>query len=69
MYFTFRGASIGQDEDGERVYKEIGAVTIAKDALSGFYDHTLLVGDHKIRVVETYDEILKKVSENDVRSD
>ena len=61
MYFTFRGASIGQDDSGSRVYNEIGAVTISKDALAGFYDHTLLVCDHKIRVVETYDEILKIV--------
>ena len=64
----FQGAS--RDELGQ--YSERGAIWINPARVSAIYDHTILLDGHKIRVMETADEIIKKLTwrnKDDVQSD
>jgi len=56
----FMGAAYAE-EDGEKVYRALNAVSVNPFNVSAFYDHTILLGGNKIRVMETYDEIKQKL--------
>lgn len=57
----FTGASVKQTDSGAKEYTPRGPIYIRLCSIVGFYDHTLLVGDHQIRVMESFEEIRKKV--------
>ena len=64
----FQGAS--RDELGQ--YSERGAIWINPARVSAIYDHTILLDGHKIRVMETEPDIIKKLTwrnKDDVQSD
>ena len=65
----FQGAS--RDDLGQ--YSERGAIWINPAQVSAIYDHTILLDGHKIRVMETEPEIIKKLmrrnNDDDVQSD
>ena len=62
VFVTFMGASIDIDDDGRITeYKPRGEIEINVGRINAFYDHTILTGGHKIRVMETREEILKKI--------
>ena len=60
----FEGAKIVyHDNPEEKDYEKRGKISLMKNQIVGFYDHTILLnGDHKIRVMETYEEIWEKLS-------
>lgn len=60
IFVEFMGARL-HEQDGERTYEPIGPITIAQDHLCAFYDHALMLGDMKIRVMENYEEIGNKL--------
>lgn len=57
----FMGADMKMADDGSRIYIPRGPIFILAEKIVGFYDHTVLVGDHKIRVMEDLELIRKKV--------
>ena len=65
-FVEFRGAAADVDEmTGKLDYTERGKVTVNLDNVGGYYDHTILLMGHKIRVMETYDEIRKEVAKHE----
>ena len=62
MFVRFMGAATDIDDDGRIVeYTPRGEVVINVMQIGAVYDHTLLIMGHKIRVMETMDEIMKKL--------
>lgn len=61
-FVKFTGAYSSMDET-EKKYIPRGGISIRVDAIIGFYDHTILTTNQKIRVVETYEEIRKKLED------
>ena len=59
MFVKMTGASAGADH--EESYVPRGVVYINADAIVCFYDHNVIAGDRKIRVMETAEEINKKL--------
>lgn len=57
----FRGARIEYEDDGEKKYSDRGPIWINRDAVIGFYEHTLLTANHQIRVMEKIWEIGAKM--------
>ena len=58
----FDGAKIVYDEEGEKGYENRGKIVLAESQIVGAYDHTILTtGDHKIFVMETYEEIKERL--------
>ena len=61
-FVKFTGAYASMDET-EKKYIPRGGISIRVDAIIGFYDHTILTANQKIRVVETYEEIKRKLED------
>ena len=62
MFVTFMGASTEIDDDGKILeYTPRGKVLINVARINAIYDHTILTGGHKIRVMETLEEIRDKI--------
>ena len=62
MFVTFMGASTEIDDDGKILeYTPRGKVVINVARINAVYDHTILTGGHKIRVMETLEEIREKI--------
>ncbi len=57
----FEGATMTLDDEGNREYTPRGPIWINCHEIAAFYDHTILTGIHKIRVMESADEIQKKL--------
>ena len=60
---TFEGAELSLSDDINHPfnYTPRGSITINMDRIDAYYDHTILVGGHKIRVMDTFDEIAEKI--------
>ena len=64
MFIEFEGAAMDVDDmTGERDYAPRGKVCVNTDNIGGFYDHTILLLGHKIRVMEGYDELVARLGE------
>ena len=62
MFVRFMGAATDIDDDGRITdYVPRGEVVVNVMQIGAVYDHTLLIMGHKIRVMETMDEIMKKL--------
>lgn len=62
MFVTIMGAAIEIDDDGKIVeYTPRGEVVINVGRINAIYDHTILTAGHKIRVMETLEEIREKI--------
>ena len=59
----FDGAKIVFDEDGEKGFESRGLISLSEAQIVGVYDHTILTtGDHKIFVMQNYEEIKERLS-------
>lgn len=57
MFVEFTGANMRETDEG-REYTERGPIGINPAMVSGYYDHTILLGsNHKVRVMESIEEI------------
>ncbi len=62
VFEQFMGASTEIDDDGKILeYTPRGEVVINVGRINAIYDHTILTGGHKIRVMETLEEIRRKI--------
>ena len=62
MFVTFMGAATSIDDDGKVLeYTPRGKVVINVARINAVYDHTILTGGHKIRVMGSMEEILEKI--------
>lgn len=59
-FLEFTGAMYTMMEEGQE-WMARGPVQIRRDAVTGFYDHMILLGDHKVKVMEDYREICKRI--------
>jgi len=57
----FQGANL-EENAGERVYTPRGDFWANVEALTGFYDHTLLFANNKVRIMEDSNTIAEKLS-------
>lgn len=57
MFVKFRGATMVVDDDGRVEYTPRDDVVINVSQICAFYDHTIIVMGHKIRVMETFEDI------------
>ena len=63
VFATFQGAAMEIDDDGRITqYTPRGEIVINVGRINAYYDHTILTGGHKIRVMETLEEIRKRLS-------
>ena len=62
MLIEFRGAKVEMNDEGEKEYEDRGPIWINPNVLAGYYEHTLLVNGHKIRVMEEIPEIQRKLA-------
>lgn len=56
-FVQFMGAMEGSDGD----YYERGPIWINPARITAFYDHTILVDGYKIRVMDTEEEIVRRL--------
>jgi hypothetical protein len=62
VFETFEGASTEIDDDGKIIgYVPRGEIVVNVGLINAVYDHTILTGGHKIRVMETLEEIRRKI--------
>lgn len=63
MFVSFMGAATDIDDDGKITdYIPRGRVVINVAQIGAVYDHTIIIMGHKIRVMETLDEIKAKLT-------
>ena len=63
MLVSFMGAITDIDDDGRIIdYVPRGKVMINPERVSAAYDHTILTDGDKIRVMETMEEIQRKLT-------
>lgn len=58
MFIMFQGARRNSDD----TYTDRGEIWININLIAAFYDHTILIGDKQIWVMESKEEIRKKIS-------
>ena len=62
MFVSFMGAATDIDDDGRITeYIPRGEVVINVAQISAVYEHTIIIMGHKIRVMETLEEIKAKL--------
>jgi hypothetical protein len=62
LFVTLMGASTEIDDDGKIIgYVPRGEIVVNVGLINAVYDHTILTGGHKIRVMETLEEIRRKI--------
>ena len=61
-FVEFQGAVMDVDDDGKIDYAPRGRIVVNISNIGAVYDHTIVIMGHKIRVMETLDEIVKKLS-------
>ena len=62
MLAAFQGAATEIDDDGRIIgYIPRGEIIVNVALINAAYDHTILTGGHKIRVMETLEEIRHKL--------
>lgn len=59
----FRGAKEHFDDDGNKTYEEREPFWANEAAVQGVYDHTIVIVGRNIKVMETEEEIVKKLGE------
>ena len=61
-FVEFYGAAMGYDEDGKLIdIVERDPIVINVSRIDSYYDHTILVAGRKVRVMETRNEITRKL--------
>lgn len=61
-FVTFTGATTEIDDDGRIIgYVPRGDIVVNVALVNAAYDHTILTGGHKVRVMETLEEIRRKL--------
>lgn len=65
LFVSFMGADVTfSDDDGAMMsYKPRGEVVVNVNRIGAFYDHTIIVEAHKIRVMDTVSQIGLKILE------
>ena len=61
IFVEFQGAVMDVDDDGKIDYAPRGRIVVNISNIGAVYDHTIVIMGHKIRVMETLDEIVKKL--------
>ena len=62
IFVSFMGAATDIDDDGKIIdYAPRGEVVINVAQIGAVYDHTIIIMGHKIRVMETLEEIRRKL--------
>ena len=61
-FVEFQGAVCDIDDAGNMVdFVPRGPIVLNISTITGYYDHTILIEGRKIRVMETCDEISRKI--------
>lgn len=64
IFVEFQGAVCDVDDFGNLIdFQPRGPIVINANSILGYYDHTILIKDKKIRVMETCREISLKILE------
>ena len=64
MFVSFKGARATYDSEGNAVFEPRGYdIYVNVERIAVAYDHTLLIGDNQIRVMETGPEIRRIICE------
>ena len=62
-FVPFVGATTEIDDDGRIIgYVPRGDIVVNIALVNAAYDHTILTGGHKVRVMETLEEIRRKLA-------
>lgn len=62
-FVNFTGATTEIDDDGRIIgYVPRGDIVVNVALVNAAYDHTILTGGHKVRVMETLEEIRRKLA-------
>ena len=62
QFVEFMGAACDVDDAGNMIdFVPRGNIMINLSAITGYYDHTILIDSRKIRVMETCEEITRKI--------
>ena len=62
-FVNFTGATTEIDDDGRIIgYVPRGDIVVNIALVNAAYDHTILTGGHKVRVMETLEEIRRKLA-------
>ena len=62
VFVSFQGAVSDIDDDGAIDYSPRGEIVINVSQIAAFYDHTIVIMGRKIWVMETLDEIRRKLT-------
>ncbi len=61
MFIRFQGARKVSDDDGENVYEPRADIMINPEHIVAYYNHVILTSGNRIIVMDTFEEIRKKV--------
>lgn len=62
QFVEFMGAACDVDDAGNMIdFVPRGNIVINLSAITGYYDHTILIDSRKIRVMESCDQISQKI--------
>lgn len=60
-FVIFRGANVETDDDGRLSFSPREDVIINVNQIGAVYDHTIVIMGHKIRVMDSLEEIMQKI--------
>lgn len=63
VFLSFQGAAVEFDDDGRLSYLPRGEVVVNIGRIGAYYDHTLVIEGHKIRVMDTVSQIRRKIDD------
>lgn len=64
MFVKFQGAKVVHDTDGNAIFEPRGTdILVNTEWIAAAYDHTLVICDNQIRIMETVQEIRRIIFE------
>jgi len=60
-FVKFTGAHMETEDNGRVTYSPWDTIVVNMDQIGAAYDHTIVIMGHKIRVMESLDEIIERI--------
>jgi len=61
MFIKFTGAHMETEDNGRVTYSPWDTIVVNMAQIGAVYDHTIVIMGHKIRVMESLEEIMQRI--------
>ncbi len=62
-FIKFTGAHMETEDNGRVTYSPWDVIVVNMEQIGAVYDHTIVIMGHKIRVMESLEEIIERISD------